>query len=225
MSSSSSKKAIVFGSSSDIGRSICEFLSSDFIVTPFSRRNVNSDFNYDCSIEHLSDTLLRRIASNDVFVFNQAFTSLASYDSVSDDEMFSSFQVNLFFPINIIKSVLKFSTSPKRFIFITSIAGSFRSETASVIYSCSKRSLHGLIKHFSKELASHCDFVGLAPSQVLSGSLMSNLSEERIEQLKNQHPTNQLCTPKEISYMVKSIALYPGRHINGSIIDLNGGLF
>ena len=224
----STRNAAVFGSTSEIGKMIIHELSLDHNVIQVSRGSEIYSIDYAQPLfEQIDSNILTDILYADLFVFNQAFTSLGLIHNLSDADLEASYRINVIFPLKLIREVVKnhHSTKYRRFIFITSIAGSFRSETASVAYSSSKRALHGLIKHLSKELGQHHDFVGIAPSQVSSSSLRANCTRETIINLAKCHPTGQLCTPQEIAYLVRTIANYPGRHINGTIIDLNGGLF
>lgn len=222
------EKAIVFGASSDLGQSISLSLDKFFVTTRASTSFLKllcSDFSYLSASSSTLAQLNINLQANRVIVFNQALTVLSDVLSLGRDQVFDSFAVNAIFPFEVIKYILSVSSNFHRFIFISSIAGSCRSESASVAYSASKRAIHGLVKHLSLEKGDQCDFVAIAPSQIDSSSLRANLTSTQLSMFQSKNPTKSLCTTAEISYLVTCIANYPGRHINGAIIDLNGGLF
>ena len=228
----SKKKILLFGSQSEIGQKIYEVLNEENLVIPLHRgfkfRKEHFELTYDSfdkAIEWCSFSK-EYIYDADITIFNQAFTSLLSLENINNIELSKSFQVNVFFPTAIIKFLLSQNLSKRRkFIFLSSIAGSFRSSTASMAYSSSKRALNGIIKHLSLEKGGEADFIGIAPSQVDSKQLREKIPESKIKELKQKNPTNSICKVEEIASFVKYIVDHPGSSFNGSIFDMNGGIF
>ena len=226
------KKALVFGSNSEIGKKICEKLTSTNIVIPlyrgfkFNSSQIELTYNSFDKAMQWCNSSKEFINDTEIIIFNQAFTSLLPLEKINHDELNKSFEVNVYFPLAIIKFILSQNNQMrKRFIFLSSIAGNFRSSTASLAYSSSKRALNGIIKHLALEKGNVADFIGIAPSQIDSEQLRAKISKTKIEELKSKNPTKSLCSVEEIASFVNYLATHEGSSFNGSIFDMNGGIF
>lgn len=225
-------KILLFGSNSEIGQKIYSFLSKENFVIPLHRgfrfEGSQTKLIYDSYVKATEwcNSSKEFIFDADVVIFNQAFTSLLSLEEITYDSLIKSFEVNVFFPTAVIQFLLSQNIKKRRkFIFLSSIAGNFRSITASMSYSSSKRALNGLIKHLALEKGKNADFIGIAPSQVDSLQLREKIPESKIEDLKRNSPTNSLCKVEEIASFVKYLVHHEGSSFNGSIFDMNGGIY
>ncbi len=230
--SKSKTKILLFGSKSEIGQKICNFLSKDNFVIPLYRGFKFSEshpkLTYDSfeKARKWCDLSEEFIFDAEIVVFNQAYTSVLPLEEINYDSLTKSFEVNVFFPTAIIQFLLSQNAiERKKFIFLSSIAGNFRSVTASMAYSSSKRALNGLIKHLAFEKGRVADFIGIAPSQVDSTQLRKRIPSSKIEELKKSNPTNSLCKVEEIAFFVDYLVKHRGSSFNGSIFDMNGGIF
>lgn len=219
--------AIIFGSTSTLGNEIAHALENKFELNRFSsqvQKTIDTHFSYSSITEESLSKIHPKLEDNDLIIFNQASTKIGSLENLDQSSIIQAFMVNAVFPLEVIKYILRRTIRFHRFIFISSIAGSFRSETASVAYSSSKRAIHGIVKHLAYEKGEHADFIAIAPSQMLTDSLVNNLSPEQIASLMEKNPTRKLCTTDEVSSIISFISSYQGRHLNGSILDINGGI-
>ena len=80
-------------------------------------------------------------------------------------------------------------------------------------------------KNINHITITHADFIGIAPSQVDSLQLREKIPESKIEELKRNSPTNSLCKVEEIASFVKYLVHHEGSSFNGSIFDMNGGIY
>lgn len=230
--SKKNNKILLFGSKSEIGQKIFSVLSKENFVIPLYRGYKFDDINFELTYDSFDKAKewcnfsKKYIFDADIVIFNQAFTSLLPLEEINHHSLSKSFEVNVFFPTVVIQFLLSQNIKKrKKFIFLSSIAGNFRSTTASMAYSSSKRALNGLIKHLSLEKGANADFIGIAPSQIDSKELKIKVPKEKIEELKRNSPTNSLCKVEEIAYFVEYLVNHNGSSFNGSIFDMNGGIF
>ena len=90
-----------------------------------------------------------------------------------------------------------------------------------VIYSISKAGLDGLTKSLAKELAPCNIRVNSISPGIINTQMNQNLSEEDIDNLKEEIPLQKIGNPQDISRCVEW--LIKDEYTTGQIISINGG--
>ncbi|MFM6928219.1 MAG: SDR family NAD(P)-dependent oxidoreductase [Bdellovibrio sp.] len=148
-----------------------------------------------------------------------------------DDLTFSSmeevFKLNVFTPALITKELLGFllAASKPSVVFVSSIAGRLRSLTLGCHYSSSKAALIGLTRHLAAELGPRGVRVNaICPSQTKTEMLEYALPKAQWETFAAQNPLRRLSEPVEQANVIAFLCSDEASYMNGSIIDVNGGV-
>ena len=186
------------------------------------RVDVKSEDDITTCVKEVSN-LFGRI---DILVNNAGIWKEAKVDEMSLDEWNETIITNLTGSFLFAKYVVPLMKKQKygRIINIASTAGQ-RGEAEHSHYASSKG---GLIS-FTKSLASELAAFGITTNCVAPGWVytdMSNdiiLEEKKAEQLKDYIPLGRAAYPEEIAGPVLFLASTLADHVNGEILNVNGG--
>ena len=223
------QRVALFGASSSLGQSIKKNCTVDLKIDSFCRFPDNSSIkgpeysDLNEAKKWISENLTKPHYNS--IIFNQAYTSTAKINELTLEDYRKSFDVNVGFSLLVVQHILNISPHRPRFIFISSIAGSFRSVTASSVYSASKAAINSFVRHMSYECGDKADFISVCPSQIESKELYEKINTLEIKRLTTASPVKQLCTLDELSELILFLTHYQGRHLNGSVINVNGGQY
>ena len=218
-----SVKVLVTGASGGIGNAIRNsFIQSGACVYAPGRNelDLSNTESINSYIKKNNDV------SFDVLVFCAGINNKASIDKITEDNLNETFQVNVFSTILLIKGFIeKMKESRNGKIIIISSLYSFISKEERISYSCSKNALTGLIKTLALELSPYNICInGIAPGYVLTEMTKRNLSEQELENIRNNIPTGRLQSPEEIADLTIFLASDMNKSITGQIIPVDGGL-
>lgn len=111
-----------------------------------------------------------------------------------------------------------------RLVFIGSTAG-IRGEAGYSAYAASKGALFAFVRSLAVELAG----LGItsnvvSPGWVLTDMTRAELTKKRLAEIEASIPTGRISTPEDIAAAVGFLASKSACQINGSNIDVNGGV-
>ena len=108
-------------------------------------------------------------------------------------------------------------------IFISSISavnGSF-----DPIYSSSKSAITGLFKSLSKWESPKKRFICLCPGPIIGTKMFKNFSKKRKKFHIKNNPNKELLNVDDFAEIIKDILKPHWKHANGSLININGGVY
>ncbi len=161
---------------------------------------------------------------NDITLINCAGVTYSSFAHKSDPELWKKvIDVNLIGSYNCIRAILPLMRLQKfgRIINFSSVVASKGTPGVSA-YAASKSALWGLTKSLSQENAAlniTINNINMGYSEL---GMINQVPKEFLGSLIEQIPSKKLCTPEDIFTTVEY--LRNCGYINGSCIDLNGGL-
>jgi len=234
---------IITGGAKGIGSAIVESLSKmgfDVVFTYNTseaaaktlesslQRQGFSVFSYRCNVtnrKEIKDLITyveNKFDNIDVLINNAGISCTKMFQDLTDSDWFNVINTNLTSSFYTIQEVLPNMLNNKRgcIINISSIWGMVGA-SCEVAYSVSKAGLDGLTKSLAKELGpSNIRVNSIAPGFVLT-DMNKNLSDDEVNELKNEIPLTKLGTPMDIAKCVKW--LVEDGYTTGQIISPNGG--
>ncbi|MCI5224493.1 MAG: SDR family oxidoreductase, partial [Candidatus Electrothrix sp. AR4] len=91
-------------------------------------------------------------------------------------------------------------------------------------YSASKAGQVGMMKSLSKEVAKRKITVNCVSPGFIDTGFLENLSEEQVKAYKKMVPARRFGTPAEVADAVLFLADKKAAYINGSVLEVTGGL-
>jgi NAD(P)-dependent dehydrogenase (short-subunit alcohol dehydrogenase family) len=93
-------------------------------------------------------------------------------------------------------------------------------------YSVSKSAIDGFTRALALEIGQDVGVIGIAPAAIKTKMLEKSFSgyHQKFKNLKNFHPTKTIGTPEEIADLINYIMHSKGKFLNGSIINIDGGI-
>ena len=158
----------------------------------------------------------------DVLINNAGIDQIKPFMDITDEDWNKLMQVNLNSVFYCSQEVLENMIHNKKgcIINISSIWGRVGA-SCEVHYSASKAAIDGLTKALAKEMGpSNIRVNSIAPG-IIETDMNKDLTNEDLEEIKNQIPLGRIAKPEEI---VKSIKwLIEDEYVTGQIIAVDGG--
>jgi NAD(P)-dependent dehydrogenase (short-subunit alcohol dehydrogenase family) len=226
---------LITGASKGVGRFLYKELKKngfDVIGTYNSTfdKDVETDPNYfkvDISNYNSVENWLTSIRETlkEVVLINCAGISYNSFAHKSDIELWKNvIDTNITGTFNVIRNILPFMREQNygRIINFGSVVCQLPTPGISA-YAASKAALNGLTKVLAVENASK----GITVNSINLGYVSVGMGVEQVplvyqEKMKNQIPAGRFCEPIEIYNTI--LYLINTEYVNGSILDINGGI-
>ncbi|MBP1670731.1 MAG: family oxidoreductase [Bacteroidetes bacterium] len=226
---------IITGASKGVGR---------FLFSKFKQENVEVIGTYNSTQEGIENDLANyyriditdykaveawilsvKTSLKEIVLLNCAGISYNSYAHKADiDKWNKVIEVNLNGTFNVIRNILPImrEQSYGRIINFSSIVTSLPTPGVSA-YAASKAGLIGLTKSLAVENASKritVNAINLGYANIGMG--LNDVPAENQEMLKSKIPAGRFCDPEEVYNTIRF--LIDTEYVNGSVIDINGGL-
>ncbi len=236
------KKVLITGASRGIGRAIKERLEYDYELVLHARNEDSFDYNIDnfsVLFADFSDSVqvdsfckqLKREHGDDLFaVINNA--GLAIDNSIfflPEKDIDKMIQVNLKAPILIAKQAVKIFHNRKEGVLInmSSIVGQTGNAYQGVYAACKA----GLIT-FSKSLVlelgqlneSHEVRINCIAPGLIESDMSSRIPSDQMSRIIQQIPLHRIGKATEVANLVSFLLSDEAKYINGSNVQINGGL-
>jgi len=157
----------------------------------------------------------------DCIILNLGITNRTPFKELSYESWLKVIDVNLNFPVILVKSLVDHIKDNGKIIFIGSISGSFP-DSVSVSYGVSKGSLEILVKYLAKEFAPRGITVNCVAPGYVDTDWHESKSPEQIERIKNKILLKRFATTKEVSRACQ--ILLENNYITGQTIHVDGGM-
>lgn len=224
---------IITGASRGVGNFLFkEFAKNNKVIGTYNRSQIYSDVNSKaykidlCDYQQVSFLVSSIKAElSDIILINCAGISYNAFAHKVDVEKWNSvIDVNIKGTFNMIHSILPIMREQGygRIINFSSVVTALPTVGISA-YMASKCAINGLTKVLAKENASKgitVNAINLGYSNIGMG--IDEVPDENKSILKQNIPLGRFCEPNEILKTIKFII--NTEYINGSVIDLNGGL-
>jgi 3-oxoacyl-[acyl-carrier protein] reductase len=177
-------------------------------------------------IDIVIDQIVLKYGKIDCLVNNAGICDYSLFTDISEDMFMNMINTNLTSVFNVTKSVLSKTMIREKnssIINISSIWG-ITGSSCEVHYSSSKAGVIGMTKALAKELGlSNITVNSIAPG-VIKTDMLNNLSEDDLNNLKDEIPLNRIGSPSDISGMAVFLASDKARYITGQVITIDGGM-
>ena len=180
------------------------------------------------SSKEMSDAIKRaceELGHIDILINNVGISEFSLFTDISDDMWHRMLDTNLSSAFYASRAVLPQMINRKDgcIINVSSMWGQVGA-SCEVHYSASKAGLIGLTKALAKEVAPSGIRVNCVAPGAIDTEMNACLSDEAIEQIKNETPLGRLGTPEEIANILLFLADERSSFITGQIIGANGGM-
>jgi 3-oxoacyl-[acyl-carrier protein] reductase len=169
-------------------------------------------------IEELHDTI-------DILVNNAGIRRDGVLAMMKQDDWQRVIDVNLTGGYNMAKFAVQLMMKQKygRIIFMTSPMGHL-GFAGQANYAASKAGQVGLVKSLSKEVAKRKITVNCVSPGFIATDFLQDLTESQYKEYKKMVPVKRFGTPQEVADAVLFLAGKNAAYINGSLLEVTGGL-
>lgn len=158
-----------------------------------------------------------------VLVNNAGMTADGLALSMSDEEFADVLQVNLVAAFSLCRTALRgmLRSRSGRVVNISSVVG-LHGNPGQANYAASKAGLVGLTKSLAREVGKR----GVTVNAVAPGFVSTAMTEDIDSgELVDQVPAGRLGTPEEIAAVVAFLSSDAASYVNGTVVQVDGGLF
>jgi 3-oxoacyl-[acyl-carrier protein] reductase len=200
------------------------------LISKYSFQNEIMSYKVDLSEEDDISQCVKQVGSEfgkiDILVNNAGVWKKGDFETLELNDWSETININLTGSYLFSKSVLPYmkKTNSGRIIFVSSTAGQ-RGEANYSHYAASKGGVISLTKSLAAELAEFNINVNcVAPGWVYTDMSKNALSgEENEKRIKDYIPLGRAAYPDEIAGPILFLASSLADHVNGEILNVNGG--
>jgi 3-oxoacyl-[acyl-carrier protein] reductase len=204
--------------------------SASQLISKYSFQNEIMSYKVDLSADEEISKCVQRISSEfgriDILVNNAGIWKKGDIETLEIEDWSETININLTGSYLFSKNVLPFmkKTNGGRIIFVSSTAGQ-RGEAKYSHYAASKGGIISLTKSLAAELAEYNINVNcVAPGWVYTDMSKDALSgEDNEKRIKEYIPLGRAAYPEEIAGPILFLASSLADHVNGEILNVNGG--
>ena len=213
---------INYNTSEEKAKELCQELAKDGCSVIIYKADVTNRQEVDKMVDYVIGTF----GNIDVLINNAGISEYKLFTDITQEDMEKMVNVNILGVFNTTQSVLRKSMLSRKdgtIINISSIWGMVGA-SLEVAYSTTKAAIIGMSKALAKELALSNITVNVVAPGAISTDMISSLSKEDLEVLKEEIPLGKIGNVEDVAASVKFLASYEARYITGQVISPNGGL-
>ena len=234
------KKILITGSNGGIGQALCKKFSENdwYVVGTDQQKNSVNKLNeyYQINLMHIEDkpsidcmlNLSKSVFNNglDCLINNAALQIVKPFKDLTHNDFINSLKINTIAPFILLKHFMgNIVLSKGSVINIGSIHAKLTKKNF-LAYSTSKAALEGLTRSLAVEYGSLISVNGISPAAIESKMLLEGFKGNisKIDALRECHPANKIGDTATVAELSFFLANCRDRFLNGSIIDLSGGI-
>jgi 3-oxoacyl-[acyl-carrier protein] reductase len=224
-----SKKYLVIGGSSGIGKAVVEILlkeGNEVIAVCRNTENVPSGAE-TISFDVLSDEtdLLNIPDELDGLVYCPGTINLKPFHRLKEEDFKLEFDVNFFGAVKVIQAALNSLKKAEGSIVLYSTVAVAQGMPFHSGIASAKGAIEGLTKSLAAEYAPKIRVNAIAPSLTntpLAEKLLAN--EQKMQASADRHPLKKVGTPKDLAELTCFLLSEKSAWITGQIIGVDGGM-
>ena len=181
-----------------------------------------SDYN---EVKKMADFIHKNYGKIDVIVNNAGISQIKLFTDITEDDWDRMFNINIKGMYIVTRAFISDMISNKNgsIINISSMWG-ITGESCEVHYSASKAAVIGFTKALAKELGPSGINVNCVAPGVIDTDMNSHLSEEDLNNLKEETPLCRTGSTEDIAKTVYFLASEKANFITGQVISVDGGI-
>lgn len=236
------KYALITGASGGIGTAIAKKLINDEYhlyvhyhqneqaikeLLQFNKHNdrmmipIQADLTKPSGVQNLINQLEMPI---DLLVLNSGISFYGLVTDMSDEDIDQMINLHISSPFRLTQKLIPSMISKREgnIIVISSIWG-ITGASCEVLYSMVKGGQNSFVKALAKELAPSQIRVNAIAPGAIETRMLSNFTEEELNDLEEEIPLGRLGQPNEIAETVSFLASTKSSYITGQVLSVNGG--
>lgn len=235
------KNVLITGASRGIGKEICEEFSRNgyrvFLNYNKSEKDaqklaeetgavlVKADVSKSDEVNNMAKFIHENYGKIDVLVNNAGISQIKLFTDITEDDWDNIFDVNVKGMYLVTKAFINYMIYEKKgkIINISSMWG-ITGGSCEVHYSASKAAVIGFTKALAKELGPSNITVNCVAPGVIDTEMNSHLSQEDMEELKEETPLCRIGTVSDVAKTVFFLASDNADFITGQVISVDGGM-
>ena len=212
--------AVNYNKSSEAAESLC----SEFEQLGVKAKAFQCDVADKSAVNEMVKQIEADLGQITVLVNNAGIAEQALFSDITEEMWDRMFGVNVKGAYNCTQAVLPYMIHNKygRIINVSSMWG-ISGASCEVHYSASKAALIGFTKALAKEVGMSGITVNCIAPGVLAPEMNGHLSENIIEELKNETPLNRIGTPEDVAEAIFFLASDKASFITGQTLSVDGG--
>ena len=236
-----SKRVLVTGASSGIGRAIaiaCAKMGAEVILTGRNQARLEETLQQLPKANHLIysldltdmvdlESFVEELPKLDGFVSSAGIIQQTLLRFLEADEIEQQLQINLLAPIHLTRLMVQHKKLNKTssLVYISSINGNESAYLASSVYGATKSGLTGFAKEVALELAAREIRANCIHPGMIEGDLMKDgvVDELTIEADKQKYPLKRYGKAEEIAYAAIYLLSDASRWVTGTSLLIDGG--
>jgi 3-oxoacyl-[acyl-carrier protein] reductase len=178
------------------------------------------------SVEHMVDEALERLGGLDVLVTCAGIFHATPFDRISPDEWDRIQAVNLRGTFLCCQTALRVMIPRRRgrIVTIASLAGQVGGLAAGAAYAASKAGVAALTKSIARFAGPHGVVANCVNPGIVDTPMTASWPADVLERTVAATPLARPGRPEEVAAMVVVLASDAASYVNGSHVDVNGGL-
>ena len=242
MKALSNKRALITGSSGEIGSSIaeelhkngCEVLLSGTREEPLANlveklgdraHFILTNLKNMKNAQTLIENSIEKLGGIDILINNAGITRDTIFMRMSDEAWNDVLEVNLNSSMALARGAIKNMMKSRwgRIINITSVVG-VTGNSGQANYAASKSGLIGMSKSIAKEVASRGITVNCIAPGFIASAMTRKLTDDQQSKILGSIPMNRMGDPKDIALAALFLASDAASYLTGQTLHINGGM-
>lgn len=194
------------------------------LATECSAFAIKADASNSKDVSNAVDLTIKKFGKIDILVNNAGIDEFCLFTDITDEKWHKMIDTNLSSAFYASRSVLKdmIKRQDGVIINISSMWGEVGA-SCEVHYSVSKAGLIGLTKALAKEVGPSNIRVNCVSPGVIDTDMNAHLTNEDIEQLKNDTPLGKIGTCEDVCNAILFLASDKASFVTGQVLGVNGG--